>query len=62
MRALRVPVAAAITTSVIFGFFARSVAVANIARFAGRLAAEPRFLTSRESGAGFAELVDHLLG
>ena len=45
-----------------FGFFARSVAVANIARFAGRLAAEPRFLTSRESGAGFAELVDHLLG
>ena len=45
-----------------FGFFARSVAVANIRRFAGRLTAEPKFLTSQDSGAGFAELVDHLLG
>jgi len=45
-----------------FGFFARSVAVANIARFAGRLAAEPKFVTRQAAGAGFAELVDHLLG
>ena len=45
-----------------FGFFARSVAVANVARFAGRLAAEPKFVTRQASGAGFAELVDHLLG
>jgi HAD superfamily hydrolase (TIGR01484 family) len=45
-----------------FGFFARSVAVANIARFAGRLTAEPKFVTRQAAGAGFAELVDHLLG
>jgi len=45
-----------------FGFFTCSVAVANIERFAGRLAAEPKFVTRRAAGAGFAELVDHLLG
>jgi hypothetical protein len=38
------------------------VAVANVARFAGRLAAAPKYVTQRESGAGFAELVAHLLG
>lgn len=47
--------------SPMFGFFACSVAVANIARFAGRLPAEPKFVTRQEAGAGFAELVDHLL-
>jgi HAD superfamily hydrolase (TIGR01484 family) len=45
-----------------FEFFARSVAVANIARFAGHLAAEPKFVTRQAAGAGFAELVEHLLG
>ena len=45
-----------------FGFFARSVAVANIARFGGRMAAGPKFVTRQAAGAGFAQLVDHLLG
>ncbi len=45
-----------------FGYFAHSVGVANIARFAGHLASAPKYVTLRESGAGFAELVAHLLG
>lgn len=45
-----------------FGFFERSVGVANVARFAGRLATVPRYVTPSASGAGFAELVSHLLG
>ncbi|MEX2240672.1 MAG: HAD-IIB family hydrolase [Burkholderiales bacterium] len=45
-----------------FGYFRNSVGVANIARFAGRLAASPKYVTQRESGAGFAELVARLLG
>jgi hydroxymethylpyrimidine pyrophosphatase-like HAD family hydrolase len=45
-----------------FGYFANSVGMANIARFAGHLAAEPKYVTLREAGAGFAELVRHLLG
>jgi hypothetical protein len=44
-----------------FGFFERSVGVANVRRFAGRLAAEPKFVTREAAGAGFAELVEHLL-
>jgi hypothetical protein len=44
-----------------FAFFENSVGVANVARFAGALAAEPRYVTCAESGAGFAELVEHLL-
>jgi HAD superfamily hydrolase (TIGR01484 family) len=44
-----------------FGFFEKSVAVANVRRFAGRLAAEPKFVTQASAGAGFAELVRHLL-
>ena len=44
-----------------FGFFERSVGVANVRRFAGRLAAEPKFVARGESGAGFAELAAHLL-
>ena len=44
-----------------FGFFENSVAVANVRRFAGRLAAEPKFVTRASAGAGFAELVQHLL-
>jgi len=47
--------------SPMFGFFERSVAVANVRRFAGRLAAPPKFVTQASAGAGFAELVRHLL-
>ncbi len=45
-----------------FAFFEHSVGVANVARFAGRLAAEPAYVTRGAAGAGFAELVAHLLG
>ena len=44
-----------------FAFFQNSVGVANVRRFAGRLAAEPKFVTGASAGAGFAELVAHLL-
>ena len=42
--------------------FENSIGVANVARFAGRLAALPKYVTRAEAGAGFAELVSHLLG
>ena len=45
-----------------FAYFANSVGMANVARFTGHLAAEPKYVTQREAGAGFAELVRHLLG
>jgi 3-deoxy-D-manno-octulosonate 8-phosphate phosphatase KdsC-like HAD superfamily phosphatase len=41
-----------------FAFFENSVGVANVRRFAGL---EPKFVTDAQSGAGFAELVAHLL-
>ena len=44
-----------------FGFFDKSVGVANVRRFAARLAAAPKYLTARTSGSGFEELVYHLL-
>jgi HAD superfamily hydrolase (TIGR01484 family) len=44
-----------------FGFFENSVGVANVHRFEGRLAAEPKYVTRGASGAGFVELVEHLL-
>ncbi|HEX7053906.1 MAG TPA: HAD-IIB family hydrolase [Burkholderiales bacterium] len=44
-----------------FGFFENSVGVANVRRFAGRLAAEPKFVTAAPAGAGFAELAERLL-
>ena len=44
-----------------FAYFKNSVGVANIARFAGLLDAAPAYVTERAGGAGFAELVDHLL-
>jgi len=43
-----------------FAFFANSVGVANVRRF--KLASEPNFITKASAGAGFAELVAHLLG
>lgn len=45
-----------------FGYFSNSIGVANIARFGGHLAAAPKYVTRNPSGAGFAELVAHLLG
>ena len=45
-----------------FAYFENSVGVANIARFAGHLAASPKYVTRQASGAGFAELVARLLG
>lgn len=44
-----------------FGFFGLSVGVANVLDFKDELASSPRFVTQHRSGAGFVELVDHLL-
>lgn len=44
-----------------FEFFPTSIGVANVRRFAGRLAAQPKYVTEQESGAGFAELANFLL-
>jgi hypothetical protein len=44
-----------------FAFFENSVGVANVARFAGSLESEPKYVTRGRSGSGFAELVAHLL-
>jgi HAD superfamily hydrolase (TIGR01484 family) len=41
-----------------FAFFPKSVGVANVRRFSG---VNPKYVTRGESGAGFAELVAHLL-
>ena len=45
-----------------FSYFECSVGVANVARFAGTLEAEPNYVTNGAAGAGFAELASHLLG
>jgi hypothetical protein len=44
-----------------FGFFRNSVGVANVRRFEHLLAEKPKFVTRAASGAGFAELAEHLL-
>ncbi len=44
-----------------FGYFPLSVGVANVRRFAARLAYAPAFVTGAESGAGFAELAARVL-
>jgi HAD superfamily hydrolase (TIGR01484 family) len=44
-----------------FGFFPNAVGVANVLRYRGRIAAEPRWVTRREGGQGFIELADALL-
>ena len=46
--------------SPMFGYFDNSVGVANVARFAGRLEAEPKYVTRGFAGSGFAELAAHL--
>ena len=47
--------------SPMFDYFPNSVGVANVRRFAGRMPAEPAYVTAAASGAGFAEVVAHLL-
>jgi HAD superfamily hydrolase (TIGR01484 family) len=44
-----------------FAFFPNSVGVANIRAFAGRTHSLPAWVTTREGGEGFAEMVDVLL-
>jgi len=44
-----------------FEFFPHSVGVANIREFAGRLAHEPKFVTTASAGAGFREVTNFLL-
>jgi hypothetical protein len=44
-----------------FAFFVNSIGVANVARFADRMSDKPKFVSQANSGAGFAELVAHLL-
>lgn len=45
-----------------FGFFQKSVGVANVRKFEHLLSEKPKYVTRAASGAGFSELVDHLLG
>ncbi len=45
-----------------FAFFPLSVGMANLVDFAGRLEAEPSFITERPAGQGFVELADRLIG
>jgi HAD superfamily hydrolase (TIGR01484 family) len=44
-----------------FAYFTHAVGVANVRDFAGRLAAEPAWVTEARGGGGFAELVAALL-
>jgi HAD superfamily hydrolase (TIGR01484 family) len=44
-----------------FEFFPCSVGVANLRRFADRIAALPAYVTAHEAGAGFTELVETIL-
>jgi HAD superfamily hydrolase (TIGR01484 family) len=44
-----------------FEFFPKSVGVANVQRFAGALPAAPKYVASASCGAGFAEVIAHLL-
>ena len=44
-----------------FAYFPLSVGVANVRRFADRIATLPAFVTTAEAGAGFVELAERLL-
>jgi hydroxymethylpyrimidine pyrophosphatase-like HAD family hydrolase len=44
-----------------FKYFPNSVGVANILRFAERLDSKPVWITQKEGGYGFSEMVDILL-
>jgi hydroxymethylpyrimidine pyrophosphatase-like HAD family hydrolase len=45
-----------------FEFFPHSIGVANVRRFAGVIATPPKYITRASAGAGFVEVVAHLLG
>jgi HAD superfamily hydrolase (TIGR01484 family) len=47
--------------SAMFGFFRKSVGVANVRRFASLLPEAPKYVTQAACGAGFEELAEHLL-
>lgn len=47
--------------SPMFAYFPNSVGVANVLRFKERLTSEPAWVTRKEGGYGFAEMVDRLL-
>jgi HAD superfamily hydrolase (TIGR01484 family) len=44
-----------------FGFFPNSVGVANVNNFRGKMIHDPAWVTEREGGMGFAEMVDGLI-
>lgn len=44
-----------------FGFFPNGCGVANVLQFAGRIEAEPAYVTEAEGGHGFVEVADRLL-
>jgi HAD superfamily hydrolase (TIGR01484 family) len=44
-----------------FDFFSNSVGVANIKKFKGKMIHDPAWVTERDGGLGFAEMVDHLI-
>jgi hypothetical protein len=44
-----------------FGFFRNSVAVANFRQAAGRSAMQPRWITAKSYGSGFADVADALV-
>lgn len=44
-----------------FAHFELSVGVANVRRYADKMYPMPRYITQRESGEGFAELVEYVL-
>ena len=45
-----------------FAYFPNSVGVANVLQFEDRLTSKPAFVTNKEGGYGFAEMVGVLLG
>jgi HAD superfamily hydrolase (TIGR01484 family) len=47
--------------SPLFAYFPESVGVANVMQFQERLTSEPAWVTRKEGGYGFAEMVDQLL-
>ena len=44
-----------------FAYFPHSIGVANVLQFEGRMPCDPAWITRREGGYGFAEMVDKLL-
>jgi len=45
-----------------FSYFPNSVGVSNVKDFLGHFKTEPTWITEKEGGLGFAELVEALLG